>query len=253
MSATNTTTNYNLSQFIGTDKPAWLTDYNGDMSRIDTAIKTAADDAAAASSTASAADGKADTNAGNITTLDTQINTPGTGLAAVVSGHTTAISSINGSLGSITGDIGAINTKIGSTPLPTTAQTLTGAINEIYSGSSGSVSVTSDGVKTVTELLDELFALVDYSKFTCRSVIEWYRTASQAYAYMPAIEISPSSYMFGYMALSRASQTSGTMTLHRFDIKSSGSEYLHWDSGTGTITDRSSTVRSAGEVFTLYY
>lgn len=71
MASTNKTTNYNLSQFIGSDKPAWLTDYNQDMSKIDTGIKNAADGA-------SVADGKADTNAaniGNLANLNTQAKT----------------------------------------------------------------------------------------------------------------------------------------------------------------------------------
>lgn len=38
MSATNHTPNLNLSQFIPLDKPAWLEDYNSDMSKIDTAV-----------------------------------------------------------------------------------------------------------------------------------------------------------------------------------------------------------------------
>lgn len=38
MSHTNSTTNYNLPQFIGTDTPGWLTDVNGAMSAIDAAI-----------------------------------------------------------------------------------------------------------------------------------------------------------------------------------------------------------------------
>lgn len=38
MSSTNHTTNYNLSQYVGTDKPTYLGDYNGDMGKIDTAI-----------------------------------------------------------------------------------------------------------------------------------------------------------------------------------------------------------------------
>lgn len=59
MASTNKTTNYNLSQFIGSDKPAWLTDYNQDMSKIDTGIHSA-------QTTATGADGKADANATNI-------------------------------------------------------------------------------------------------------------------------------------------------------------------------------------------
>lgn len=37
MSATNTTTNLGLSQFVNTDVPAWRQDYNGDMLKIDNA------------------------------------------------------------------------------------------------------------------------------------------------------------------------------------------------------------------------
>lgn len=38
MTATNHTSNYNLSQFMATDRPTWQGDYNGDMSKIDAAI-----------------------------------------------------------------------------------------------------------------------------------------------------------------------------------------------------------------------
>ena len=43
MTATNHTTNYNLSQFAGTDRPTWLGDYNGDMRKIDAQLKKNAD------------------------------------------------------------------------------------------------------------------------------------------------------------------------------------------------------------------
>lgn len=72
MSHTNSTTNYNLPQFLPTDKPFWLTDINGAFSTIDTAIDAAKDaadaaqadatqalsDASSASTAAAAADGK---------------------------------------------------------------------------------------------------------------------------------------------------------------------------------------------------
>ena len=41
MASTNKTTNYELSQFVGSDIPAWLSDYNGDMSKIDAGIHAA--------------------------------------------------------------------------------------------------------------------------------------------------------------------------------------------------------------------
>ena len=48
MTATNHTKNYNLSQFTGTDRPTWLGDYNGDMTKIDAQLKQNADDIASA-------------------------------------------------------------------------------------------------------------------------------------------------------------------------------------------------------------
>lgn len=69
MASTNKTTNYDLSQYLGTDKPTYLGDYNSDMLKIDTGIKGAYDRgsagvtaAATAQDAAETADGKA-TNA----------------------------------------------------------------------------------------------------------------------------------------------------------------------------------------------
>lgn len=39
MGSTNKTSNYDLSQFIASDKPAWLVDYNSDMSKIDAGME----------------------------------------------------------------------------------------------------------------------------------------------------------------------------------------------------------------------
>ena len=64
MGHTNSTTNYALPQFIGSDKPAWLTDVNNAYAAIDTAIKSAADDATQAAADATAAS----TAAGNAAT-----------------------------------------------------------------------------------------------------------------------------------------------------------------------------------------
>lgn len=77
MSSTNKTTNYNLSQFLGSDKPAWLADYNQDMAKIDTQMKANAD-------AATAADGKADANTANIGDLTYLSTTAKNNLVAAV-------------------------------------------------------------------------------------------------------------------------------------------------------------------------
>lgn len=48
MSYTNKTHNYDLPQWLGNDKPTWLTDMNGAFSAIDTAIKGASDSGSSA-------------------------------------------------------------------------------------------------------------------------------------------------------------------------------------------------------------
>lgn len=48
MASTNKTENYDLSQFVGTDHPTWLGDYNSDMEKIDAQLKRNADDIASA-------------------------------------------------------------------------------------------------------------------------------------------------------------------------------------------------------------
>ena len=66
MSHTNSTPNYNLPQFITTDKPFWLTDINGAFSAIDTGIdaaKDAADNAQSDATQALTDAGNADTKA----------------------------------------------------------------------------------------------------------------------------------------------------------------------------------------------
>ena len=103
MSHTNATNNYELSQFVGSDKPAWLVDYNGDMLKIDNAIGGVASDLATAQ--------------GDISDINAAIGAEG------LSGRVTEAEN----------DITDINTKIGNTELPTTAQTLTGAIAEAIS------------------------------------------------------------------------------------------------------------------------
>lgn len=77
MASTNKTANYNLSQFIGTDKPAWLSDYNQDMSKIDAGIDAAKD-------SADGADGKATANATAIGTLTNLTTTDKTDLVSAI-------------------------------------------------------------------------------------------------------------------------------------------------------------------------
>lgn len=73
MSSTNKTTNYKLSQYIGTDKPTYLGDYNGDMLKIDNQMKVNADSASNATSAAGAAQAVADKASKDVKALNDSV------------------------------------------------------------------------------------------------------------------------------------------------------------------------------------
>lgn len=247
MGSTNHTTNYELSQFIGTDKPSWLNDYNNDMLKIDTAVKANATAASGAQSTANTADGKADANALAIQTINTQINTPDTGLAATVAGHTTAIT--------------GINSTIGSTPLTTAAQTLTGAIEEVkgsipnITGSlkfRGAKVFTSaaDSVKTYTQILNDLHT----------QLLTYLATKTSSYLFQ-IISCNPntSNYLNQYVddqvvfhdrtftgSCSTTSLSSALTHILTCTVAASTSIFKYIALADGTLTDESSSVPTSG-------
>lgn len=75
MGATNKTTNYNLPQFVGNDKPTWLGDFNGAMNTIDVQMKINNDLGALAKTTADTAVSNANTAITNAETAQNTANT----------------------------------------------------------------------------------------------------------------------------------------------------------------------------------
>ena len=74
MSSTNKTANYKLSQYIGTDKPTYLGDYNADMSKIDAQMKANAEAASNAVSEAGTALSKAEDVESQYETLNDSVS-----------------------------------------------------------------------------------------------------------------------------------------------------------------------------------
>ena len=75
MIATNKTTYLDLPQFIGTDVPSWLGDFNGAMEKIDTGYNNVDIKAGQATSTANSASSKADLNTQSITNINAELKT----------------------------------------------------------------------------------------------------------------------------------------------------------------------------------
>ncbi len=160
MGHTNSTANLALPQFIGTDKPTWLSDVNGAFAAIDTyagnndaalaitdaKADTAIGDAASAVTTA----GNAATTAGNAAATATAANTVAGNALTVANGinskvgvltdltttdKSTVVNAINEVNGKDAGDIAYDNTGSGLT-----ATNVQAAIDEVAQGGGGSVS-----------------------------------------------------------------------------------------------------------------
>ena len=122
MSYTNKTTHYELPQYVATDKPKYLTDFNETMVAIDTQMYVNEQAAATADTKAGAAKDAADGAVLSITALSNQINGDPTdpsdgGLAGDVS--------------ALDGDVNTIQSLIGNGTPTTSNQTIIGAINAI--------------------------------------------------------------------------------------------------------------------------
>ena len=145
MASTNKTTNYELSQFVGSDKPAWLGDYNTDMGKIDTQMKANAD-------SATSAGGKADANTAKIGTLSSLTTETKTDLVSAINevdtnadSATTTATQANATAGSA---LSASSTN--ATAIQAIQSYLNLSVNNSYSGSQISV-VSGSGTPQTTD------------------------------------------------------------------------------------------------------
>ena len=136
MGHTNSTANLALPQFIGTDKPTWLSDVNGAFSAIDTYAGN--NDAALAIT-----DAKADTAIGDaasaVTTAGNAATTAGNAAATATAANTVAGNALTVANG--------INSKVGVlTDLTTTDKsTVVNAINEVNGKDAGDIAYDNTG------------------------------------------------------------------------------------------------------------
>lgn len=97
MSSSNKTPDLQLSQFIGTDIPSILTDYNDDMRKIDTGVLEVKQATAGAVGDLSALTGRVTNNENDISTLNNAVND----LSTRVTTNENEISTINDSIESL--------------------------------------------------------------------------------------------------------------------------------------------------------
>ena len=254
MSHTNQTPNYNLPQFIGTDKPAWLVDYNQSMSDIDTQMK--------ANETASAtAEANAQSALSGVSTLNSQVSGLQTDVTAIqtqmpideaqIATNTQNISTQASAIVNANNRIDTLNGKVGDlADLDTTDKTsVVNAINELTADiadlNRGEISVTADGVKTRSQLLNELHSLIDWTKLRPTSKLVQDREVFN----LVALASTGSELIF---TLSRAAST--YLVLDNYTVSSASSCYESVLNGSSyTRTDDSGTVIPAGKIYKIVY
>lgn len=110
-SSTNKTTHYDLSQYVSSDLPTYLVDYNSDMSKIDTGINTAQTTADTASTAASNAQTAAETASTTATTAITNAATAQTTADGAVSNIGTLANLDTVNKANLVGAINEVNTS----------------------------------------------------------------------------------------------------------------------------------------------
>ena len=154
MASTNSTTHYELSQYIGTDKPTYLVDYNQDMSKIDAGIY--------------GAKSKADNNETSIGTLSNL--------------QTTEKSNLVGAVNEVNTNSSNNATHIGTLSNLTTTEksNLVGAINEVKSEADENktntgllVNLTTTDKSNIVGAINEVKSEADGNKTDIASIVDF--------------------------------------------------------------------------------
>ena len=157
-SSTNATTHYELSQYIGTDKPTYLVDYNSDMNKIDTAIY--------------GADSQATQNANNIGTMSNLNTTEKSSLVGAINEVNTQVGTNTNNISTNTSNIGTLGTNQGVMANLTTTEksSLVGAINEVDAENTTQNTNISKNASDIQDIIDYLnintFVTIDNTDIT---------------------------------------------------------------------------------------
>lgn len=285
MSYTNSTPNYNLPQWIGTDKPTFLGDFNSAFSAIDTQMKANADASTAATATANTAAATATSANTNATTALNTANSAASEAASATSAAASATSTANTASTNAAAALRASAANTIENLAPAYDPTLTYSVgdlvtyiddqnsgklykcivavtspmdfnvnywddvttSEVYNRKSQILgSVTADGVKTIRDILNDLYAFYDKDTnaeyilsdiYNDVHVVRHHNFADDNRVTFTSIAISSINY-----------------SLQFFEISESNSHNYLWNGdGTGVnFVDESTTaVPSNGRVYSL--
>lgn len=234
MSHTNETPNFDLPQFTADDKPDWLVDVNAAFLAIDTGMEATQSTAESASSTAQLAQETA------------------TGAADTAGQASRDVAGLTTSLETLQGTVNTVTSLIGNGTPTTTDKTIIGAINEINEQvERGSVSVTADGVKTFSQIYNELFAAADISKVTVNA-----KLVEKGTGYAVAFNFVAKDATTIQFSKCDLIVSPGATRINMAALKATGST-LHEGTVTtapvASVTDNSAAVPTSGIIYELQY
>lgn len=145
----------------------------------------------------------------------------------------------------------ASRTSFNNTGTGMTSTNVQDAISELNADiSKGYIEVIGDGVKTYSQILNELYALIDSNKVTPNMYLANINPNSHGQSMYHLRYISSTSYEFCMVEA-----TANNMACFTLVLKSSGSTYKVSNSKTSGITfnDYSSTAFASGYSMRIYY
>ena len=216
--------------------------------------------------------GTLDTTVGGHTTAISQLNTKVGNLETTVAGHTSSINQLNTKVGNLettasghTTSINTLNTKVGNletqcgnTPLQTTAQTLSGAINELIPRTTADVTITADGSKTLAQLFTDLADAMDFSKIKKGSYFEQHDTYGGGNSYI-RFNIDNVDIAHGFIMGGWFNSGSGAVAVYCAKIakstsgSSSSATWCSMSASGNTMGDDSTLVPPSGDTMKIYY
>ncbi len=248
MASTTQTTNYGLPLYQSSDRPAW-TDTNTPFESLDTAVKTASDNAS------SAADA--------VTTLTSSLAT----LNQTVSGHTTQLSTLETAVASAATAQGTSFTAHGlntATDVQTAIQNAgTAAINSYDNTDSGlNATNVQDAIDELSGDLNDIGTVYEYTLTTSHSF-----SANGAFDNLGSVTVPAGTYLICITGDGDGGAITDTLTKYRADVntrdlatvrningygQTASVSYVYTTDSTSTITLQGSSSSIANNPSTTY-
>ena len=164
MSSTNKTTNYKLSQFVGTDVPSYLGDYNGDMSKIDKAIGDVANSQGSIEQSVVGLTAEVQGLSTQVSGTSTSVQQLQTSVAQIDSGYKQADTALSQRITTNANNIQTNTTAIESINTTIGTEDISGIGDGTIKGAISNINSSLTGIKMFVDFSNKLFEKTYYNE-----------------------------------------------------------------------------------------